>query len=122
MTETPTTPTTPTTPLARALQALVLTPETRAYLRTHDPKALQQACKALFQGGYDYLPWQGQQPSDLCWYCFLPLTRQSDGATVCRDCRHDGLPVQPQGWACDFCDKTDNPAGETHCGYCGSQR
>lgn len=82
--------------LVQALQTLVLDPKTRGYLREQDPKALQQACQALHAAGLQYLPWQGIEPSDLCWYCLLPLTTLRDGTTFCRDCRHSGQAVQRQ--------------------------
>jgi hypothetical protein len=84
--------------IVRALQVLILDPATRAYLRAHDPKALQQAARALHDIGERYQLF-GEAPTatgDLCWYCLLPLTRQADGTEGCPDCRHDGRAVQPQ--------------------------
>lgn len=83
--------------VCRALQVLVLDRRTRAYLRVNDPKALQQAAKALHDLGLQYLVRSDIEESDLCWYCLRPLVRlDSAGTMACPDCRHDGQPVQPQ--------------------------
>jgi hypothetical protein len=60
----------------RALQVLVLDPVTRRYLAAHDPKALQQACKALHDVGLRWLLFgdaHRESASDVCWYCFAVL-------------------------------------------------
>jgi hypothetical protein len=73
--------------LVKALQVLVLHPTTRAYLQEHDPKALQQACKALHDAGERYRLTRGLHSlavvDDICWYCFAVLA--ADGS--CSSCR-----------------------------------
>jgi hypothetical protein len=66
----------------KALQVLVLDRRTRGYLRTHDPKALQQAAQALHDVGLQY-GILGEP--DLCWYCLEPLPEGYEGLG-CRSC------------------------------------
>lgn len=77
---------------AAALQVLVLDRQTREYLKRYDPKALQQACKALQAAGLSYLV--SDAPIDVCWYCFEVL--QASGA--CRSCTQAGRQLPADVW------------------------
>lgn len=75
--------------ITRALQVLVLDRQTRAYLREHDPKALQQAAKALHDAGRLYLVaslTHDGDDADLCRHCFAVL---DPTARVCLDCARE---------------------------------
>jgi hypothetical protein len=75
----------------KALQVLVLDPKTRAYLRAHDPQALQQASKALDELSLQYQP---EGAPDLCWYCYEVL--EPTGA--CRSCTDAGRQLPTDAW------------------------
>jgi hypothetical protein len=81
--------------IIKALQVLILDPKTRAYLRANDPKALQQAAKALHDVDARYL--LIDVPTDLCWYCFAPLVCTfADGEAYCSACGTVRTPGQLQ--------------------------